>query len=56
MHLKPLYDQKTGLGQPTQFWKVFQYGVKSKSHEKSGICGKYNLKKFFFGPKTQKII
>ena len=23
MHLNPLYDQKTGLGQPTQFWKNF---------------------------------
>ena len=21
MHLNPIYDQKTGLGQPTQFWK-----------------------------------
>ena len=42
MHLNPLYDQKTGLGQPTQFWKKFKTrgkAVSDGSNQSQNVTG-----------------
>ena len=42
MHLNPLYDQKTGLGQPTQFWKKIKMrgiAVYNGSNQSQNVAG-----------------
>ena len=45
MYLNPLYDQKTGLGQPTQFEKKFKTRRKALfdgSNESQNVTGYEN--------------